>query len=128
MKLYELPLRILLTVTAIWAGSLHSEPVKLPATSQVFSVEELKKNCINFPGIKIGRDPGDISECRVSEFGTLGKYKNNTYYYTMYCMMPAENNQADKCDSNSWIAQYHHSRGMAVFFDNGLTGKLTLLM
>lgn len=94
---------------------------------QIFSVEALKTTCIDLTGIKIGSGPDDdAAECSVTEFGVIGTVNSQTYYYSIYCLMPDYSIKEGGCTSGSFSAQYNKARAITVFVANGEAGKATL--
>jgi hypothetical protein len=77
------------------------------ATQQSGCEDFLKRNGI-----------GDIRDCAVSESGLFGELRGVKYRYVLYCIIPAYSEGEDKCGGDSFTAQYHRQRGMAVYADN----------
>src|SRR5439155_43889 len=58
-----------------------------------FSIEMMRRTCPSFSDITPGREPDDLRDCAVSQFGEFAAFDGRTYYYAIYCLIP---NDADK--------------------------------
>lgn len=119
---------LLLAFLFIRSGSVIADSKYIFPGSPAFSVEAIKNNCIEFANVKVGNEPDDIADCRVSDAGVTGTVNNQVYYYAIYCMMPGYSMEKGGCASASPTVQYYQARGLAVFVGNGQAGKASLLM
>lgn len=107
---------IRLTLLAIFCvNSAYAEAESLHPRTAGFPLDTVKTKCIELSGIKIGGAPDDVADCRVSEFGILGTFKNHTYYYAIYCLIPGYSINEGACASGTFNAEYHKARALAVF-------------
>jgi hypothetical protein len=113
----------------MWANPAFSDSATLPSSNPtMLTTETIKSKCIEFTGIKIGSESYEAADCRVSEFGSIGIFNNQTYYYAIYCLIPGHSIQNGKCGSDSFNAQYYKEQAMAIFINKGLSDEATLLM
>jgi hypothetical protein len=86
-----------------------------PPARREFPMAVVAKQCIDFAAVKHGKEPGDLRECAVSEFGEFASMNGHRYYYALYCLIP---NYADKgrCGDGSFIGGFYAlHRGLAIF-------------
>ena len=114
-------LAVCLVVLVGTAPSVQSHHVWPPGSSRganavrQFLMTAIRDRCIEFTDVKQGTGPSDFRECGVSEFGELGAVEGDTYYYAIYCLIPSYTEQTGKCGDDSFIANYHRRRGLAIF-------------
>src|SRR5687768_5895998 len=109
MKLQLVPIVIGLMVVAT-ARATAQDAVR------TFPVDTIRERCITFTEISRGSGTDGYRDCRVSRFGELGTVDGETYYYAIYCLIPAASDaDSGKCGDDSFSAQYHRARGLAVF-------------
>ncbi len=102
-----------LTAASTMAGSLD------PAGgARAFPLEALQRECIAFASIRTGQ--GDASDCRVSEFGSLGTMGGREYYYALYCLAASAGLPQRHCDST------HGARAVAIFVEDASPGYARL--
>jgi hypothetical protein len=82
---------------------------------RTFSMDTIRERCIAFAEVSRGSGTDGYRDCRVSRFGELGTVDGETYYYAIYCLIPAASPvDSGSCGDDSF-AQYHRARGLAVF-------------
>src|SRR5687767_917407 len=82
MKLQLVPIVIGLMVVET-AGATAQDVVR------TFSVDSIRERCITFSEVSRGSGTEGYRDCRVSRFGELGTVDGETYYYAIYCLIPA---------------------------------------
>lgn len=77
--------------------------------------------------MKHGDQPGDLRNCRVSEFGEFASIDGQTYYYLLYFLIPNYAPGKGTCDDGSFDARYHRERGLAIFAGDAPSASASLL-
>ena len=77
-------------------------------------MKSIREACIDFNDLKLGNEPDDLRDCRVSEFGEFGRMGGKTYYYALYCLIPNYTEEAT-CGDGSFTADNYRERALAVF-------------
>ena len=92
-----------------------------------FSIEMMRRTCPSFSDITPGREPDDLRDCAVSQFGEFAAFDGRTYYYAIYCLIP---NDADKsaCNDKTRTAENFRARGLAIFTRDRASDTATLLL
>ena len=80
-----------------------------------YSVDQVRKSCIDFANVKLGTNSYDVGECRVSSFGALGTVGGQVYYYALYCLLTNDRLAEGHCGDTSFVGRSHRNRGLAVF-------------
>jgi hypothetical protein len=92
-----------------------------------FPMTILRHQCLEFAQVKHGDKPGDLRDCRVSEFAEFGSIDGQTYYYALYCLIPNLASGKGSCNDDSFNARYYRERGLAIFVADALNGNASLL-
>ena len=122
MRLPQRLIGFVLAITFMCANSTFSDSTTSPSSNTtMLTIETIKRNCIEFSGIKIGSESDEAADCRVSEFGSMGIFNNQTYYYATYCLIPGYSIQNGRCGSDSFNAQYYKEQAMAIFVNKSLS-------
>jgi pimeloyl-ACP methyl ester carboxylesterase len=82
---------------------------------QSYTIDALRRSCIEFTSVKRGSGPENIGDCRVSAFGTLGTIENRSYYFALYCLVLSDQIGQGTCSGDSFNSRYHRARGLVVF-------------
>ena len=87
---------------------------QVDTTRRQFPLDVIRSRCIDFRNLSRGTESSQIRDCRVSNFGEFGRVGAKAYYYATYCIIP---NYAEKgmCGDTTFTAQYHQTRGLAIF-------------
>jgi len=89
------------------------DPINVPVRSVSSGCDGfLKRNSID-----------DISECRVSSHGTIGKVDGKTFLYALYCIIP-NGYEGKKCVANSDVS----GKGVSVFVQDGASNEAKILL
>ncbi len=68
----------------------------------------------------------DILDCGISGAGTFGNVDGRLYYYVLYCLIPDYAAEPAKCGDDSFTADYHSKRGLAIFVQEGASKQSRL--
>ena len=125
---------ILIAVLVGEAAAAQSPPVnqRAPATPGIVARREfpmtfVRNQCPEFTEVKRGDEPGDLRDCFVSESGEFGSTDGQTYYYTLYCLIPNYASDNGRCNDGSFNASYHRQRGLAIFVRDASSSGARLL-
>ncbi len=105
----------------------HGTPALGMNNVQSYTLESIKTQCIEFKDIHVGSEDIDIGDCRVSKFGVIGSVDGQTLYFALYCIIPNDALNKDKCDSESFSARYYRERGLAIFVRDNADEQAQLL-
>lgn len=109
-------------------GTLFNQQISVGETvGDHLSLDSIKERCAKFSKIEIGKSAFAARECKITEFGNLGKVEGENYLFALYCIMPNHSPLNSKCGDKTFDAGYHARRGMAVFTSQVATKKVTLL-
>ncbi|WP_136525377.1 hypothetical protein [Geomonas ferrireducens] len=61
----------------------------------------------------------DIRDCDISETGNFGTISDRTFYYVIYCIIPAYSSEPGKCGDESFPGRYYRKRGIGIFVQEG---------
>lgn len=107
---------------AFWLIFAVAAPAQAPRGmfegGRVYSLDETRRECIEFSAMKIGTNDIDARECAVSTSGEIGVVDGITYDYALYCVIPGYADPG-RCDDGSHTALYHARRGAAIFAREG---------
>jgi hypothetical protein len=112
---------LFLAAAIAYAGSAERAPGE-----RIFALDALKQSCIEFAAVRVGPSDSDASDCRVSEFESLGIMGGRQYYYALYCLIPSYATKNGQCDSKSFNARYYRERALAIFVGEGAPGSARL--
>lgn len=121
MNRYGIPFAI----AAFFAALLFTAPAEAQET---FPPSFLRDNCIELPDIEIGPDLSDARDCGVSQFGPFGVVGAQEYFYALYCLIPGYADEGTTCASDTFTANYHRRRGLAIFRKESPEEELTLML
>jgi hypothetical protein len=103
--LFVFILRIALYQSTSFAGTVGDH----------LSLDGVKEKCVKFSKVRIGSAPFEGRECKVTEFGSLGRIDGTNYFFALYCILPNRSAENSKCGDGTFDAKFHAQRGMAVF-------------
>lgn len=125
---------VILVAVLVGQATPQSLPInqRAPSTPVIVARREfpmtlLRNQCLEFTQVKHGDQPGDLRNCRVSEFGEFASIDGQTYYYALYCLIPNYAADTGKCNDDSFNARYHRERGLAIFVGDASSGNASLL-
>lgn len=88
----------------------------------------IRNKCIDFKSITTQTEPDQAADCAISEFGHLGIFNSQNYYYAIYCLIPAYSLPDGGCRSDTFNAQFHKARAMAIFVNDDHSDTVSLLL
>jgi len=112
--------------TFYYSAPAFADTSPSPSVAPKLSKTSSQSKCIDFTGITTG--PGETADCAVSEFGSLGIFNGQTYHYSIYCLIPAYSIPEGGCRSDTFNAQFHKARAMAIFVNDGRSDTVSLLL
>jgi hypothetical protein len=126
----------LVILIAVLVGQATSQSLpndqRAPSTPGIVARREfpmtlLRNQSLDFTQGKHGDKPGDLRDCRVSEFAEFGSIDGQTYYYALYCLIPNLAPGKGTCNDDSFNARYYRERGLAIFVGDASNGNASLL-
>jgi len=126
----------LVILIAVLVGQATSQSLpnnqRTPSTPGIVARREfpmtlLRNQCLEFTQGKHGDKPGDLRDCRVSEFAEFGSIDGKTYYYALYCLIPNLAPGKGTCNDDSFNARYYRERGLAIFVGDASNDHASLL-
>ncbi len=70
----------------------------------------------------------DVKDCDIAESGSFGSIPGRTYYYVIYCIIPAYDSEPGKCGDESFSGRYHRKRGLGIFVQEGAENQAKLFL
>jgi len=119
--------RLLILVAALLGQAATGQNLIIKPRGREQAISDLRDQCMEFTEVKLGDKPGDLRECRVTEFGEFGAVDGQTYYYALYCLIPNYTPDEGKCNDGSFTAGYYRQRGLAVFVGDSSSAGAGLL-
>lgn len=105
-----------------------NSPLAMAGTSGVAFPLPFRPSSSSCNGFLQRNNITDIGDCDIAESGRFGSVSGRTYYYVIYCIIPAYETRAGKCGDESFLGRYHRKRGLGIFVQEGGENQVKLFL